>query len=95
MSDTTTNNDKAVTKTVSMKESLWQALDLHAESMGSDRSAYLRSLVEEDLRRSGKLPSTPRADALEMIEALFVAIGPEATKARLEAITVDALSVAS
>lgn len=47
---------KAVSKSVSMSEALWLAVDAHATDMGEDRSDYVRRLVQQDLTAAGKLP---------------------------------------
>lgn len=50
---------KAVSKSVSLPEALWNAVDGRKD----DRSSYIRGLVEADLAASGRLPGTPEADA--------------------------------
>jgi metal-responsive CopG/Arc/MetJ family transcriptional regulator len=47
---------KAVSKSVSLPEALWETIEAHAPTTpGRDRSGYIRNLVEDDLKRNGPL----------------------------------------
>lgn len=56
---------KAVSKSVSMPDQLWDIVEVHAPTTpGKDRSGYIRNLVEQDLAQSGKLPGTVHAEII-------------------------------
>ena len=88
-----TSNNKAVTKTVSMPEKIWEAIDTYAPTINEDRSSWLRGLAVKALADAGKLPDSPKAKIISTVDALFEAIGPDALNAELEAITARSLSV--
>lgn len=70
--------DKALTKTVSMPESLWAAIDAHSQAEGEDRSSYLRRLARGDLQAAGKLPGSEEAEALREARDMMRLHGPGA-----------------
>lgn len=64
----------AVSKSVSLPKYLWEAVAEHAPTtVHKDRSGYIRSLVEADLQREGKLPSLAASDAVLKAELLAAA----------------------
>lgn len=77
--------DKAVTKTVSMPESLWSAIDGHSSHEGEDRSSYLRRLARADLQAAGKLPGSENAAALAEALDLLQTIGADRFRETLRA----------
>jgi hypothetical protein len=76
-------SDKAITKTLSMPENIWQALDAHVKELHEDRSSFVRGLVTEALAASGKLPGTGKAALHAKLEELIAQEGEEAAAARL------------
>lgn len=73
------NETKAVSRSVTMPESLWDATDSHAASdpISGDRSSYIRRLVTADLEASGKLPGSAQEQALTKSRAMIDLLGPQ------------------
>lgn len=80
--------DRAVSRSVSMPESIWDVAEAHAaESHGENVSAYIRRLVLEDLEGKGLLPSPndPRQMVMPALEEALAIRGPEHIRALLQA----------
>ena len=82
-------SDKAVTKTVSLPESLWASLDAHAKDIGEDRSGYFRRLVRADLQSAGKLPGSADAEDLALFIEARRLLGRAPVRAALVALGVQ------
>lgn len=83
---------KAVSKSVSMTEALWAAVDSHADDMGEDRSDYIRRLVHDDLTAAGKMPKTPRNAVRELAIAAAELAGERRVLEVLENLKAEALA---
>lgn len=88
-------SDKAVTKTVSLPESLWAALDAHAKDIGADRSGYFRQLVRADLQSAGKLPGSEDAEDLALFLEQRRLLGREQVRAALVALVTERAATTS
>jgi hypothetical protein len=80
--------DRAVSRSVSMPESVWQVAEGHAkESHGENVSAYIRRLVMADLEDKGLLtkPEDPRQMVMPALDEAIAARGADHIRALLEA----------
>ena len=73
------NEEKAVSRSVSLPESLWGVVDAHAlaDVASGDRSSYIRRLVTADLRAAGKLPGSPLAEVAELAKEAAEVVGAD------------------
>jgi hypothetical protein len=86
---------KAVSKSVSMPEAMWESLDSHATEINEDRSDLVRRLVQAELQKAGKLPGTPAHDIrAEALSAAEIA-GPDAVLKALRSVKANAAANAA
>jgi metal-responsive CopG/Arc/MetJ family transcriptional regulator len=77
------DQDRAVSKSVSLPASLWNQIEEYAPTTpGGDRSGYIRNLVSEDLQKNG--PESKICVAKEQIMAIADDIGFEAALQALQ-----------
>ena len=74
---------KAVSRSVSLSEDLWDLADEHANTNGG-RSEYFRKLVTDDLDKAGKLPGTNSAELYEELAATAEIVGHDRVRATLK-----------
>ncbi len=75
--------EKAVARSVSMLESLWDAADARAESTTGDRSSYIKRLVQADLASAGCLPGSPEAEVKALVDQLVKSHGAAPVRAAI------------
>lgn len=63
------DNDKVVSKSISMRISIWDGSKKAAESDRRSVSAYIEGLVERDLRRAGIDIAVPSQDPEEVLRS--------------------------
>lgn len=87
------DQSKAIGKSVSLPEGLWNTIDKHAASDPSsgDRSSYIQRLVTADLQAAGKLPGSPAEKARQKAEAVILAFAnPEDASAAFDGLLLTA-----
>lgn len=68
-------DDKSVSRSVSMLQSMWDLIDAYAPSTpGKDRSGYLQSLAEADLRSAGFLPEAGSGDHADFVKKVTAGV---------------------
>lgn len=85
-------SDRAITRTVSMPESLWAAFDPHAARVDGDRSSCIQRLVRSELRGYGLLPGSREQSASRLFRAAVEVLGVEGLEAVLRSATAERMT---
>lgn len=86
--------DKAESRSVSMRRSLWDAVERHAATLHEDRSSWMRAQAIAGLAKANALPGDPLADLVETATELAREHGAQAVKAKLAELTAEATALA-